>query len=315
MHDHSSSSDLSTSRLLGSFLRDLKPADASYCRTEVTRPWGIGIRFQEGVRFHFVAEGQCWVLVEGTTPERLERGDVVLLPHGTKHVIADDPVSAATDIEHLGPEPISATSFRLTAGGGGARSLILCCTVAFEDPLAHQLIRSMPTRLIVRNGPGRTDALRLLLDVMAAEMALEGVGSATVMARLADAAISMIIRDWTERGAGRATGWLAAIRDPGLGRALLAIHARPGEAWSLDRLARTAAMSRSAFAERFSRVLGIPPARYVAEWRMQQARRLLRDRHLPIAEVAMEMGYTSEAAFSRAFKRIAGTSPGQIRRR
>ncbi|MGX9122913.1 cupin domain-containing protein [Mesorhizobium sp. BHscii] len=103
MYARSSNSADPVVHLLGQFLRDLRPADASYCRAEVTRPWGIGLQFQKGIRFHFVAEGSCWVLIEGSEPERLDQGDVVLLPHGTKHVIADDPESAVTDLALLGP--------------------------------------------------------------------------------------------------------------------------------------------------------------------------------------------------------------------
>lgn len=314
MHARSSSSADPAVDLLGRFLRDLRPAEASYCRTEVTRPWGIGLQFQKGIRFHFVAEGTCWVLVEGSEPERLDKGDVVLLPHGTKHVIADDPQSAVIDLALLGPRPISGTSYLLNAGGGGARSLIFCCTVDFEEPLADRLIKSMPVKLVLREGPDRTRSLRMLLDVMAAEMADESVGSATIMARLADAAISIIVRNWAEDGIDHPRGWLAAVRDPGLGRALLSIHTKLGESWSLARLARTAAMSRSAFAERFSLLLGVSPARYVLECRMREAERLLLDAHLTIPAIATRLGYASEAAFSRAFKRITGSPPGQLRR-
>ncbi|WP_123146224.1 cupin domain-containing protein [Mesorhizobium delmotii] len=107
MHARSSNSADPVVHLLRQFLDDLRPAEASYCRAEVTRPWGIGLQFQRGIRFHFVAEGTCWVLVEGSEPERLDKGDVVLLPHGTKHVIADDPDGAVTDLALL-PKPLSA---------------------------------------------------------------------------------------------------------------------------------------------------------------------------------------------------------------
>ncbi|MGX9178960.1 AraC family transcriptional regulator [Mesorhizobium sp. BHbdii] len=314
MYARSSNSADPVVHLLGQFLRDLRPAEASYCRAEVTRPWGIGLQFQKGIRFHFVADGSCWVLIEGSEPERLDQGDVVLLPHGTKHVIADDPESAVTDLALLGPRQISGTSYSLNTGGGGARSLIFCCTVDFEEPLADRLIGTMPAKLVLREGPNRTRSLGMLLEVMAAEMAEKSVGSATIMARLADAAISIIVRDWARDSDDHRRGWLAALRDRGLGPALLGIHTRPGENWSLARLARSAAMSRSTFAERFSHVLGVSPARCVLEFRMREAKRLLLDPSLTIPAIAARLGYASEAAFSRAFKRTTGNPPGQLRR-
>ncbi len=141
----------------------------------------------------------------------------------------------------------------------------------------------------------------------------DAVGSATVMARLADAGTTMIIRDWAEGDDGTSSGWIAAMRHPGLAQALVAIHARPGEKWSIGRLAEVAAMSRSSFSEKFARVVGISAAAYLAEWRMELARRILADRGRSIAEMAMEVGYTSEASFSRAYKRLVGTLPGSAR--
>ncbi|WP_353807013.1 cupin domain-containing protein [Mesorhizobium sp.] len=118
MYARSSNSADPVVHLLGQFLRDLRPAEASYCRAEVTRPWGIGLQFQKGIRFHFVAEGSCWVLIEGSEPERLDQGDVVLLPHGTKHVIADDPESAGPISPSWGQDRYPAQAIRSTPAAG-----------------------------------------------------------------------------------------------------------------------------------------------------------------------------------------------------
>ena len=312
MYDRASKSSTSAA-LLGRLLGDLRPARASYCLSEVTRPWSIGLPRQQGVRLHFVVEGFCWLSIDGTAPERLDEGDVVLLPHGTGHRIGDRATSAAPDIVTLGLEPLSGTSFRLRAGGGGARSLVVCCTVDFDHPSASLLLAAMPRVLVVRDAGDRHDRLRALLALMGAEAAEERLGSATVLARLADAAIVQILRDWAETRGAETGGWLAALNDPALARALLALHDRPGEAWTLARMASAAGLSRSAFAARFAAVLGRPPANYVTHWRMRLARQWLRER-VPVAEVAARLGYASEASFGRAFKRATGASPGSLRR-
>src|ERR1051326_2221099 len=130
--------------LLSEVLQDLRLARASYGRSELTAPWGIEIPFKEGVRFHFVAEGSCWMLTASQAPLFMESGDVVLLPHGTGHVIADNPVRRPIPLDEIGPELIGNSNYRLSAGGGGDRSLIVCCTIGFEGPTAHPLVQLLP---------------------------------------------------------------------------------------------------------------------------------------------------------------------------
>ena len=167
--------------------------------------------------------------------------------------------------------------------------------------------------LLVRKGGTEDSTLRTLLDVMADEVKSERVGNATVMTRLADVVIARVVRSWVESRKRDTTGWLAAIRDPKIGRALAAIHREPGNLWPVEALAKVATTSRSLFSERFTAVLGVPPARYVTRWRMHLARGWLRKDRLTVAEVAARLGYESEAAFSRAFKRYSGQPPSALR--
>jgi AraC-like DNA-binding protein len=134
------------------------------------------------------------------------------------------------------------------------------------------------------------------------------------MTRLADAVIAYVVRLWVEARSGDTSGWLAAIRDPKIGRALAAIHRRPGHKWSVEGLARVARTSRSIFSERFTAVVGVPPAQYVARWRMHLASVWLRKDRATVVEVAARLGYDSEASFSRAFKRFLGKPPSAFRR-
>ena len=206
------------------------------------------------------------------------------------------------------------TTYRLRIGGTGARSLVVCCTVDFGEPSVQPLLELMPEALILRGGATEDPTLPVLLETMAAEVGGQRIGAATVMTRLADVVITRVVRAWVEAQADATSGWLAAIRDPQIGRALAAIHRRPGEPWSVEALADVAYLSRSTFSERFAAAVGAPPARYVAWWRMHLASAWLRDSRLTVGEVSARLGYESEAAFSRAFKRVVGVPPSALRR-
>jgi AraC-like DNA-binding protein len=301
--------------LLSEVLQDLRLARASYGRSELTAPWAIEIPYKEGIRFHFVAEGSCWMLSDAQAPLALETGDVVLLPHGSAHVIADQPSRRPKSLAEIGPQLVGNASYRLATGGGGTRSLIVCCTIGFEGPTAHPLIELLPNVMRVRRNETHDPALPMLLNLMATEVAGQRIGAATIMARLADIVVTRIIRAWVETRPSDLSGWLAAIRDPQIGLALARIHRGPGEAWSVDSLASVAGLSRSMFSERFTALLGVSPARYLLQWRMRLAAAWLRNEHMTVAQAATLLGYESDASFSRAFKRFIGVAPGTFRLR
>jgi AraC-like DNA-binding protein len=300
---------------LSEVLQDLRLSGASYCRSELTAPWGLEIGPEEGAIFHFVAEGGCWLKAASHEPVRLEMGDVVLLPHGVGHVLVDQLNSPTRRLHEVHRERVGDTTYRLRAGGAGTRALLVCCAVGFEEPSAHPLIELMPQMLHVRGGGSHDPSLRPLLEAMASELTDQRVGAATVMTRLADIIITRLVRAWAESQPVETKGWLAAIRDPQIGRALAAFHRQPSEAWSVESLAAIAGLSRSIFSERFAAVLGVPPARYVARWRMHLAGTWLTAQRLSISEVASRLGYESEASFSRAFRRFMGDPPSAFRKR
>ncbi len=305
--------DMPPADLLSEVLQDLRLARATYGRSELTAPWGIEIPFKEGVRFHFVAEGECWMLTNALAPIHMERGDVILLPHGTGHVIADKPTRRPLRLADVGPELVGNATYRLSTGGGGARSLIVCCTIGFDGPTAHPLVQLLPEVLHVRESESIDPRLPALLDMISDEVVQPKIGSATIMARFADIVITRIIRNWVEARPAELTGWLAAIKDHHIGAALAGIHRRPGHTWKVESLAALAGMSRSKFSERFVHLLGVSPARYLLQWRMRLAAAWLKHSDLTIAQVAADLGYESEASFSRAFKRFMGISPGAAR--
>jgi AraC-like DNA-binding protein len=299
--------------LLSEVLHDLRLAKASYCRSELTAPWGLELPFQEGVRFHFAAEGGCWMLSDLHPPLRLEQGDVVLLPHGTSHVIADTPTRRARSLMDAGPQLIGDSTYRLSMGGGGERSLIVCCTIGFDGPIAHPLVQLLPAVLHVQRAALKDPSLPALLDMMADEVIHQRIGAPTLMARLADIVVTRIIRSWVENHPDELSGWLAAIRDPQLGKALAGIHRDPGRNWDVESLAQLAGLSRSKFSERFSQLLGVSPGRYLLQWRMRLAAAWLQGNCMNVSQAALRLGYESEAAFSRAFKRYMGIPPGTLR--
>jgi AraC-like DNA-binding protein len=306
--------DKLTRDILSEVLQDLQLSGASYCRSELTEPWGLKFPPEEGAVFHFVAEGGCWLSTASQEPLRLNGGDVVLLPRGTGHALATDRKSATKRFDQLPRERVGETTYSLKTGGSGARSLLVCCAVAFEEPMVHPLLELMPDVLLVRGGGKADPALLGLLEAMAAEIHTQRIGGATVMTRLADIVITRVVRAWAEAQTEDTRGWLAAIRDARVGRVLAAVHRRPADAWPVASLAAIAHMSRSTFWERFTTLVGMPPARYVARWRMRLAGTWLRQERQTVSEVATRLGYESEAAFSRAFKRLMGLPPSAFRR-
>jgi AraC-like DNA-binding protein len=300
---------------LSEVLQDLRLSGAAYCRCELSHPWGLEFPPEEGAVVHVVVEGQCWLRrASPEPPVQLGTGDVTLLPQGAGHALVSSADGATKRMDDLPREPLGQATYRLKTGGNGALTRIVCCAVEFEEPTVHPLLELMPDVLLVRAGAGPDPSLSVLLEAMAAEVGTPRVGAATVMSRLADIVITRVVRSWVEARAHDATGWLAAIREPRIGKALAAFHRRPAEPWSVEAMAAVANLSRSAFSERFAEVVGTSPARYVARWRMHLASAWLRKESLRVSDVAQRLGYDSEASFSRAFKRSVGIPPSAVRR-
>lgn len=298
---------------LSRILRDLRIVGVSYGCCRLAAPWGVSFPKDGAARLHFVVEGSCWLRLDGHEPMRLEAGDAVLLPKGTTHCLSDTEHGRTICITDMPLRPIGDRVYQLDGAESG-EVVIACCSVRFREPCLNPLLELMPT--VVSVAGARSDpTLPALLSAMADEVLSRNIGAATVLSRLADVVITRLIRAWVQDGGREAEGWMAAIHDPKIGRALAAIHQDPANNWTIEALARTAGLSRSMFAERFSRVLGLSPARYIARWRMYLASALLVEQGLSIAEVSARLGYESGPAFSRAFKRHLGVSPGAMKGR
>jgi len=300
---------------LSEILRDLRLQDGSYGRCELSAPWGIDFPAQEQARFHLVVSGGAW-LQRGKSGQALAAGDVVLLPRGTAHTLASQPRARSKPLARMPLTEIAEGTYRMDAATKrGARTLLVCCSVSFASPGMQPLLELMPEMLLLRGGDdARARSLGRLTEAMNEEVEAQRLGYATIMVRLADVLIATVVRDWAEAHRADTHGWLAALNDAQVGRALAAIHARPGAPWTLATLAREARTSRTVFAERFSKVVGMPPAQYLAQWRMRLAGEWLKAKRMTVAEAAGKLGYDSQAAFSRAFKRVAGRPPSALRR-
>ncbi|MGX6607512.1 AraC family transcriptional regulator [Micromonosporaceae bacterium Da 78-11] len=301
--------------LLGETLHQLRLTGTLYCRAELTAPWGVDVpALPDLMTLQVVTAGRVWLEVDGAEPRLLEQGSLSLIPHGTPHRMRSAPGVAVRPLFELPYQQVTDRYETMRIDGGGELTQITYAAMRVDQAAAHRLVAQLPTVLHIDSWDDDTAGwLHSTLRLIAREAAEVRPGGETVLTRLADILVIQAIRSWLDSAPEARRGWLAALRDEQLGRALRAIHREPGADWNLAALAREAGMSRSAFAVRFTGLVGEPAGRYVAQWRLQSARIHLRDSVEPLSAVAHRFGYQSEAAFSRAFKRAFGTAPGSAR--
>jgi AraC-like DNA-binding protein len=310
--------DLSWSTVdpLGEALHVLRLRGTFYSRCEFTAPWGLVLPAMPGsLMFHVVTDGRCWLEVEGEDPRLLQPGDLGLVPHGDGHQLASEPGAPGVALFDLSSEDASERYELLRMGGGGAAATLVCGTVTFDHPAARRLVAALPRTITVDawSSP-ELEWVASTLRFMAAEARTLRPGGETVITRLADILVIQAIRSWIASDPAAQTGWVGALQDPRIGPALALIHREPARDWTIASLAHEVAMSRSAFAARFTELVGEPPMHYVTRWRMHVAQTWLIEDDATVGELALRLGYQSEAAFSRAFKRSMGVAPGAVRR-
>ncbi len=302
--------------VLTDVLETLRARGACYARVTAGAPWGVALPGGEIAAFHLILEGSCLLRIEGREDIELRGGDLVAIPHGTPHHLLDQAQSHPRPLADLlgkGRKPGPAA---LEIGGRGSRATFVCGKIDFEDPVGHPLLLALPQVILLRGGASAlVEWLDPTLRFLASEAGSTRPGAQTVVSRLADILFVQIVRGHLASVAPETSGWLGALGDAQVGVALGLIHENPGRGWTVQSLAASAGMSRSAFASRFNRLVGEPPLHYLTRWRMQKAQRLLRDGRAPLSDVAASVGYDSEAAFSKAFKRAVGAAPGTYRRK
>ncbi len=301
---------------LGEALHFLRMSGVFYTRSEFTAPWGLALpAMPDCLMFHVVTSGRCLLEDDEAPPHLLEPGVFALVPHGEGHRLTSAPGVAAARLFDLPREQVSERYEILRHGGGGEATLMICGGVRFDHPAARHLVKLLPRRIVIRawDSP-RMNWLQSTLHLMADENRRLRPGGEELVTRLADILIIQAVRSWMAEDPAAQTGWLGALQDPQIGRALLRVHRDPARAWTVASLAHEAAMSRSAFAARFTALVGEGPMHYVMQWRMHLALTWLKEEEGPLSDLAYRLGYQSEAAFNRAFKRVIGVSPGAARR-
>jgi AraC-like DNA-binding protein len=274
---------------------------------------------QHAIEYHVVTDGSCWISlvdIESFEPVRLEAGDIAVIPHGDPHALSSEPgMRAEPDLDaHRRPEDGNALPFKLTTGSSGPSDAHLVCGFFSCDirPF-NPLLESLPHFIRCERRKTPEGLLENFIRFAAAETNNKRAGSQSILNRLSELMFVEVIRTHMDQLAGNNTGWLAGLRDPLVGRALTLLHARPAHGWTLEELATETGASRSALAERFAHLTGYPPIQYLTQWRMQLAAKRLADTNAKVAAVAAAVGYESEAAFSRAFKKLTGRSPSEWR--
>jgi AraC-like DNA-binding protein len=291
----------------------MRVESALYARLQARAPWGVSLTAGKSARFGMVVDGACWLSVPGMAgPIRLTAGDCYVIIHGLPYRLQDDLASPAPPCTEVIQSRISAPGGAVEIGGDGAPATVITGWFVFDAQSAKPLMDLIPPLLHVRMDQERTELLQSTLQLFARETAERGLGSDLVVSRLADVIFVQAIR--AHVAAAGDGGWLSALADRRLGGALRAIHRDIARSWTVEALAGEAGLSRSAFALRFKQRVGETPLDYVTRWRMFRAGCLLRQSEEPIARIASRVGYESEAAFGKAFKRAVGQPPGSYRR-
>lgn len=305
-------------------------------RLEATAPWAlIQEKIREKIRekqsegkaprsrpnppadlahFAMLSRGNCWLTVEGVPdPIPLTGGDCFLLARGTSIVMRDSPrTRPRLTFREVGELAKSQVAHY---GGGGAPTTVVCGSISFDRASLKPITQLLPRFILVKADQARTLALHITMQALASEMTEQVPGSEIVANRLAEVLFIQILRAHIASNPERNQGWLRAIFDPQMGTVLRAVHDGVDTPWTVESMAAAAGMSRSAFAARFKEILEQTPLEYVTEWRMQKAIRLLERRDKKLPEVARLVGYESDAAFSKAFKRVVGANPGEYLKR
>lgn len=308
---------------LSDVLRAVRLTGAYFYRVEAAAPWSVlAVAAREVVPrllpemdhvipYHILTAGQCWAGVAGERRVRMEPGDVIVFPHGDSHLMSSDagdhrdaPVFASA------PDPFPGTVY--FGPGAHCDTSLVCGFLAFDARPYNPLLASLPRCLHLRAMAGGW--LAEFPRQVVAESRTNRLGSESMLTRMAELMFVECLRRHAEQVSAEQRGWLAGLTDPVVGAALVELHARPAHPWTLAELARAVASSRTVLAERFTRYVGVPPMQYLTQWRLQLAAEQLVRGTAKVAAIAAQVGYESEAAFSRAFKRATSQSPAEWRR-
>lgn len=330
--DHASPAPAAIERLAGAdllsdVLSTVKLTGALFFMVDASFPWGVEVphatafspiilpRAQHIVSYHIILKGSGFACIPGVTSTWFEAGDILVLPHGDPYTMLSEPgqppeFDIAATMNFFRDMAAGRLPFTVREGGGGHPSCeFVCGFLGCDMQPFNPLLSTLPRLLRIRRSPGRDGLLSHLIDLTLAEARQPRVGGNSIRLRLSELVFVEVMRRHLENLTDRDTGWLSGLRDPAIGKVLVMFHEQPAHPWTLNELARRACMSRAALAARFTNLVGHAPMQYLTFWRMQIAARLLGNGAMKVAAVGREIGYQSEAAFSRAFKRTVGVSP------
>jgi AraC-like DNA-binding protein len=317
--------------VLSDVLRSVRLTGAMYFLVEASTPWitrapaarsfaaAVLPRAQHLISYHLVTAGHCWGGLEGRAPERLAAGDILVVAHGAPYFLAAPPgtqagygdAEAVSFFEKMAAGELPSV---VTEGGGGPDTThFICGFLGCDLRPFNPILAALPEVLVLRRGPGFEARMKPLIDFALCELREQRSGRQEVLLRLSELMFIETVRRYVESLPDAHGGWLAGLGDPLVARVLALLHRRPSRAWTLDALAAEAGASRSVLSERFSRRVGQAPMQYLAAWRMQLAARLLAQPDARVKTIAEAVGYDSEAAFSRAFRKAAGIPPAAWR--
>jgi AraC-like DNA-binding protein len=290
----------------------MRVRESLYARLDAGAPWAVKFREGKAARFGLVISGACWLTTEQPVKSiPLAPGDCYVILDGSTYTLGDDPSSAPQNCFDVVPKLVDGA---VSIGGGGTAATVVTGWFVYDELGARPLTALLPRVLHTRVDGYRTDILKTTLELLAKETERPGIGSGVVISGLADILFVQAIRSHLNDANEAEVGWLAALSDKRIGVAMRALHGKPADPWTVERLATLANMSRSAFAARFKAKLGEAPLEYLTRWRMFRAGVLLRHTERSLAEIANEVGYESDAALSKAFHRVVGMAPGAFRK-
>jgi AraC-like DNA-binding protein len=277
-------------------------------------PWGLALPQSSGASFHALTSGTAWLRVDGTDPVQLMPGDLLLLPTGIPHRLSSAPGGRCRPFDRTVKEGLMTADGDLLLDGPGAATTFVCAGYDYDRDMAQSLLSLLPSVLHVPADPVAGSKITAVVSLLAGELGTRDAGARAAVARLIDLLLIQAVRAWSAGAEGEAPSWLRALNDPVVARALAALHARPETSWTIESLAAEVHLSRATLARRFTELVGEPPLTYLTRWRLDLAARRLQDTTEPVETIARGVGYTSEYAFNRAFRRHRGQPPGRYRR-
>ncbi|GLS19241.1 AraC family transcriptional regulator [Labrys miyagiensis] len=312
---------------LSDVLRVIHLKGGIFLKAVFTAPWCVSTQLraedcglmldgaEQLMLFHYVVEGRLMAQTPNGPPVQIEAGEVVILPHNHQHLLGSHLELAPVATKNIVQNSRDGGLHTIHHGGGGEQTRFVCGFLGCDRMSGNPLLDALPPLLRFDTRQGSVGAwMRSSVEFAAQEITSGRAGSETMLAKLSELLFVEAIRHYIEDAPDAQTGWLAGLKDPFVSRALSLLHGRVAGEWTVDELGREVGLSRSALADRFTRLIGEPPMRYLARWRIRVAANRLRNSEASLAQVAEEVGYESEAAFNRAFKRNFGVPPATWRR-